>query len=163
MSKSNHRRTGNAGDEKNLHTGDSKSFLIDFSEKVSFLLQVLLLFFVFLIFFAFLFFEIKVIHADTHLTVRTGSHKTFFTRPISGNKTTFFGLKSLNKPSCKVKNQLTFCKVNYFKYYFYDTAYSQCFKISYGLTTIFLHTYLKKREQTEKDFEFSMLNLNDFS
>ena len=77
-------------------------------------------------------------------------------------KLLFFGLKYLNKPCCKVKNQLTFCKVNYFKYYFYDTAYSQCFKISYGLTTIFPHTYLKKREQTEKDFEFSMLNLNDF-
>ena len=91
MSKYNHRRTGNAADEKNLHPGDRRFFLIDFSEKVFFLLSFLLLFlFVFLFFFACLFFEIKVIHADKHLTVRAGSHKTFFIRPISGNKTTFF-------------------------------------------------------------------------
>ena len=38
MSKYNHRRTGNAADEKNLHPGDRRFFLIDFSEKVFFLL-----------------------------------------------------------------------------------------------------------------------------
>ena len=39
-----------------------------------------------------LFFEIKNIYSDTHSTMREVSGKNFFTRLISGNKTTFFGL-----------------------------------------------------------------------
>ena len=59
-----------------------------------------------------------------------------------------------------VKKRFTFCKLNYFKYCFYDKAYSQCFKIFYGLPTIFVHILLKKGDFQE-DFEFSVFNLND--
>ena len=54
------------------------------------------------------------------------------------------------EPALEVKKQLTFYKVNYFKYCFYDTSYSQCFKIFYGLATTFLHIFLKKGNKVKK-------------
>ena len=54
------------------------------------------------------------------------------------------------EPVIEAKKQLTFCKVNYFKRCFYDTSYSQYFKIFYGLATIFLHIFLKKGNKVKK-------------
>ena len=58
-----------AGDKKNLHPSDRKSifFLINFPEKLSFVLWFLLLFL-----YSCLFFEIKNIYSDTHSVMKTG-------------------------------------------------------------------------------------------
>ena len=87
--------SGNAGDKKNLHTGARRFFFINFPKILSFL--QFLLFFCILVFFSFFFFvfacvifKIKNKYSDTHSIMRWVSNKKKFTRPIFGNKTTFF-------------------------------------------------------------------------
>ena len=46
--------------------------------------------FLFIFLFACLFFEIKNTYSDTHSTMRVVCDKKNFTKPISGNKNTFF-------------------------------------------------------------------------
>ena len=58
----------------------------------------------------------------------------------------------------EVKKQLTFCKVKYFKYCFYDTSYLQCFKIFYSLATIFLHIFLQKENKVKEIFSSAYSN-----
>ena len=85
--------SGNAGDEKNLHPGRSKFiFLIDFPE--IFFFSLVSFAFLILVFSSLMFFEIKNVYSNTHSTIRAVSYKKFFTRPISRNKTTFFGLST---------------------------------------------------------------------
>ena len=64
-----------------------------FSSSLSYMVSFVFLFssFVSLAFFCLcVFFESKNICFDTHSTLRAGKWKKIFTRPISGNKTTFF-------------------------------------------------------------------------
>ena len=61
------------------------------------------------------------------------------------------------EPVFEIKKQFTFCEVNYFKYCFYDTSYSQRLKIFYGLAIIFLHILLKKGNKVKKILSLAYL------
>ena len=77
--------------EKNLHPGGRKFIFFNrFSGDILYSFLVSFAFFVFLSFlFVCLFFEIKNVYSYRYSTTRTG--EWFFTRRISGKKTTFFG------------------------------------------------------------------------
>ena len=100
--------SGNASDKKNLHPGNHKIifFLIDFPEIFSFLFSFYSFFWFFFCLFVCLFFCLYVIiyiyiyiyiciYIYIYIYViymRASKWKRMFTRPISGNKNTFFGL-----------------------------------------------------------------------
>ena len=88
--------SGNAGDRKNLHSGDRKFFFFQpifrryYFFFFSFYCFFVLLFFCFCLYVSFLKLKICIL-VHIQLCGRV-SDKNFFTLPISWNKTTFFGL-----------------------------------------------------------------------
>ena len=88
--------SGNGGDEKNLQLGGSKLFFKSiFREIFSFLLYLFVCFL-----------EIKNIYSEHIRLCGRVSDKTIFTRPISGNHTTFFGLNTVPFKFSRINHRL---------------------------------------------------------